>query len=295
MSPNLALQQVIQLSGASHAALAHRINQLAHATGFPSQYTHTSIANWTRRGVVPRPHVARLLAQALSERLARPVSVFEIGLAEGATTDHEAGLGFARCLDAAVDSASRYWSSSAMDRRSFLHFAFSAAALRWAVQPADAHVARDGGKRIGHKDLRELADIAEQARYTDSRYGVYGGGSLGARTVQTCLREVCAPMLQGSYSDTVGRNLFTTTAILGRLAGWVAFDSGAHSAAQRHFIQALRMARAAGDLPLGGYVLACMALQATLRGFHELALDMLDVAAATTRQSAPPGYAHLSG
>ncbi len=40
------------------------------------------------------------------------------------------------------------------------------------------------------------------------------------------------------------------------LAGWIAFDTGRHGLAQRHFIQALRLAHAAGDVGLGCYVLA---------------------------------------
>ncbi|MFC7469202.1 hypothetical protein ACFQVA_19140 [Actinomadura keratinilytica] len=49
----------------------------------------------------------------------------------------------------------------------------------------------------------------------------------------------------------------------------MAFDTGQQEAAQRYYIQALRLARAAADVPLGGYVLATMSLQSTYRGFGD--------------------------
>ena len=66
------------------------------------------------------------------------------------------------------------------------------------------------------------------------------------------------------------------TAELSRLAGWTAFDVNQHEAGQRHFIQALRLARAAGDVELGCYVLTTMAMQALLRGFTAEAIDMTE-------------------
>ena len=96
--------------------------------------------------------------------------------------------------------------------------------------------------------------------------------------VPECLRVEAAPLLLGSYSDEVGRALFGATAELTRLAGWMAFDTGQQEAAQRYYIQALRLARAAADVPLGGYVLASMSLQAIYRGFADEGVDLAQAA-----------------
>ena len=96
--------------------------------------------------------------------------------------------------------------------------------------------------------------------------------------VPECLRVEAAPLLLGSYTDDVGRALFGATAELTRLAGWMAFDTGQQEAAQRYYIQALRLARAAADVPLGGYVLASMSLQATYRGFADEGVDLAQAA-----------------
>lgn len=288
-SPNTALRECVSLSGASHKALAHRVNQLAVQAGHRTSYTHTSVSNWISRGMVPRAPGPELLAQALSERLGRPVSLHEIGLGNTRRIGQHVGLEFPRPLPAAIGAATAFWST--MDRRAFLTTTFTAASfgaptVRWMSQPSDETAAhKGGGRRVGRADIEELVEIGEQARHTDSRWG---GASTGVSVVAACLRDVAAPMLKGTYTDQVGRELFGATAALGRLAGWAAFDSGEHALAQRHYVQALRMARASGDVNLGGYVLTCMGLQASLRGFHEDALDMVEAALSTTRTVAPP-------
>ncbi|WP_149184023.1 sporulation protein [Streptomyces sp. TRM49041] len=133
----------------------------------------------------------------------------------------------------------------------------------------------EGHARVGHSDVAKLREAAEDARRWDSKYG---GGDWRSSMVPECLRVDAAPLLLGSYSDEVGRALFGATAELTRLAGWMAFDTGQQEAAQRYYIQALRLARAAADVPLGGYVLASMSLQATYRGFADEGVDLAQAA-----------------
>lgn len=129
--------------------------------------------------------------------------------------------------------------------------------------------------RVGHSDVAKLREAAADARRWDSKYG---GGDWRSSMVPECLRVDAAPLLLAAYSDEVGRGLFGATAELTRLAGWMAFDTGQQEAAQRYYIQALRLARAAADVPLGGYVLASMSLQATYRGFADEGVDLAQAA-----------------
>ncbi|MGX8906902.1 MFS transporter [Streptomyces netropsis] len=201
---------------------------------------------------------------------------------------------------------------------SFAVSAYATPASRWLISPTDASVAREapaaaaatkdgeaststngagttngsngtsgvgshvGGstdsglpQRVGHSDVAKLREAADDARRWDSKYG---GGDWRSSMVPECLRVDAAPLLLGSYSDEVGRALFGATAELTRLAGWMAFDTGQQEAAQRYYIQALRLARAAADVPLGGYVLASMSLQATYRGFADEGVDLAQAA-----------------
>lgn len=147
------------------------------------------------------------------------------------------------------------------------------------AQPS-AETPRDHGQRVGHSDVTKLREAAEDARRWDSKYG---GGDWRSSMVPECLRVDAAPLLLGSYTDEVGRALFGATAELTRLAGWMAFDTGQQEAAQRYYIQALRLARAAADVPLGGYVLASMSLQATYRDFPDEGVDLAQAAVERNR------------
>ncbi|MER5890603.1 sporulation protein [Streptomyces sp. NPDC001941] len=287
--PNANLEGLIETSGASHKSLALRVNQLAQQTGLATDYSHTSVANWTRRGMIPKWPVPALLARAIGERLGRPVSLPEIGMGEAQTPDADVGLDFPRDRGDAVEVATSFWSF--VNRRDFLTgsgfavSAFTTPVTRWLVTPADAAATMSGGKQVGRADLEELRDAADEARRWDSKYG---GGSWKANSVTTCLQERAAPLLRGTFTDAVGRDLFSVTAELSRLAGWTAFDVGQHDVAQRHFIQALRLARAGGDIQLGCYVLTTMAMQSLLRGFASEAVDMAQGAFERSKDQAAP-------
>lgn len=288
--PNAPLNTLIEASGASHKSLALRINELAARDGKHTAYTHTSLANWTRRGMTPDREIRPLIAQALAERLGRPVTLAEIGMQVEDLDDDTAGFDFPRELPTAILAATRYW--SLVDRRDFLTRASLSMAgwttpiRRWLTTPAEPTATHTGAYRqVGAADVAELRAAANDARRWDSRYG---GGHWRSSALLTCLREQAGPLLQSRYTDPIGRQLFAATAQLSRLAGWTAFDAGHHAAAQRHYIQALRLARAAGDVPFGGYVLVCAAMQASLRGFHEDAIDMCLGAYERSRLTATP-------
>ncbi|WP_330288710.1 sporulation protein [Streptomyces sp. NBC_00576] len=287
--PNTDLARLIEACGASHKSLALRVNQLAHGSGMETDYSHTSVANWCRRGMTPKWPVPKLLAQAISERLGRPVDLGDIGMGEAETIDASVGLDFPRDPADAVRVATMFWSS--VNRRDFLAgsgfaaSAFTTPVTRWLVTPADETADHSGGKQVGRADLDELRDAADDARRWDSKYG---GGNWKANSVTDCLDHRAAPLLQGSFSDEIGRELFSVTAELSRLAGWTAFDVGQHEAAQRHFIQALRLARAGGDVQLGCYVLTTMAMQTLMRGFASEAIDMTQGAFNRAKGQAAP-------
>ncbi|MGW6024329.1 MFS transporter [Streptomyces sp. NPDC055099] len=305
--PNEKLGTVLALAGISNAGLARRVNDLGAQRGLTLRYDKTSVARWVSKGMVPQGAAPHLIAAAIGQKLGRPVPLHEIGLAD-ADPAPEVGLAFPRDVGAAVKSATELYRLDLAGRRagsggiwqslagSFAVSAYATPASRWLITPADSSVARDvaldeprevgltddgGGTnsghpmKVGHSDVVKLREAAEDARRWDSKYG---GGDWRSSMVPECLRVEAAPLLLGSYSDEVGRSLFGASAELTRLAGWMAFDTGQQEAAQRYYIQALRLARAAADVPLGGYVLASMSLQATYRGFGDEGVDLAQAA-----------------
>ncbi|MFI6092560.1 MFS transporter [Streptomyces sp. NPDC051218] len=303
--PNEKLGTVLALAGISNAGLARRVNDLGAQRGLTLRYDKTSVARWVSKGMVPQGAAPHLIAAAIGQKLGRPVPLHEIGLAD-ADPAPEVGLAFPRDVGAAVKSATELYRLDLAGRRagtggiwqslagSFAVSAYATPASRWLITPADSSVARDvildeprelvhpddGANsghpmKVGHSDVVKLREAAEDARRWDSKYG---GGDWRSSMVPECLRVEAAPLLLGSYSDEVGRSLFGASAELTRLAGWMAFDTGQQEAAQRYYIQALRLARAAADVPLGGYVLASMSLQATYRGFGDEGVDLAQAA-----------------
>ncbi|GAA3819391.1 MFS transporter [Streptomyces phyllanthi] len=292
--PNEKLGAVLALAGISNAGLARRVNDLGAQRGLTLRYDKTSVARWVSKGMVPQGAAPHLIAAAIGQKLGRPVPLHEIGLAD-ADPAPEVGLAFPRDVGQAVKSATELYRLDLAGRRagaggiwqslagSFAVSAYATPASRWLITPADSSVARDPGPsegsgaplKVGHSDVQKLREAAEDARRWDSKYG---GGDWRSSMVPECLRVEAAPLLLGSYSDEVGRALFGASAELTRLAGWMAFDTGQQEAAQRYYIQALRLARAAADVPLGGYVLASMSLQATYRGFGDEGVDLAQAA-----------------
>ncbi|MGA5701580.1 MFS transporter [Peterkaempfera bronchialis] len=313
--PNEKLGTLLSLAGISNAGLARRVNDLGAQRGLTLRYDKTSVARWVTKGMVPQGPVPHLIASAIGGKLGRPVPLEEIGLGD---TDPapEVGLAFPREVPEAVRTATDLWKVDLENRRgpgggrwsdslagTFSVAAYATPVSRWLITPADASVARDAAViaaspaagaghgssiltaaaspaelssyRVGHADAAKLREAAQEARRWDSKYG---GGDWRSSMVPDCLRVEAAPLLLASYSDDVGRALFGATAELTRLAGWMAFDTGQHEAAQRYYIQALRLARAAADVPLGGYVLASMSLQATYRGFADEGVDLAQAA-----------------
>ncbi|MEU6981581.1 MULTISPECIES: MFS transporter [unclassified Streptomyces] len=294
--PNEKLGTVLALAGISNAGLARRVNDLGAQRGLTLRYDKTSVARWVSKGMVPQGAAPHLIAAAIGQKLGRPVPLHEIGLAD-ADPAPEVGLAFPRDVGEAVRSATELYRLDFAGRRggggiwqslagSFAVSAYATPASRWLITPADPSVERQAVRpqaagepgdhtRVGHSDVAKLREAAEDARRWDSKYG---GGDWRSSMVPECLRVDAAPLLLGSYSDEVGRALFGATAELTRLAGWMAFDTGQQEAAQRYYIQALRLARAAADVPLGGYVLASMSLQATYRGFADEGVDLAQAA-----------------
>ncbi|WP_052849428.1 hypothetical protein [Streptomyces avicenniae] len=149
--------------------------------------------------------------------------------------------------------------------------------------PAD-RVERGPGQRVTAGDIAALRSVAELFRGLDQ---AYGGGHARQALVRYLEHEL-EPMLRGTYGEQAGRRLFAAAADLTRLAGWTAYDIAAHGLAQRYFVQALRLAQAAGDRGYGGYVLVSMSRQAVYLGHGREAVQLARVAQQGMGGSVPP-------
>ncbi|GAB2921753.1 regulator [Streptomyces sundarbansensis] len=151
------------------------------------------------------------------------------------------------------------------------------------VVPRQRQTDRGHGQRVGAGDVAALRSVGELFRTLDHTYG----GGHARQALVRYLEHEAEPMLRGTYGETTGRRLFAAVAELTRLAGWTSYDIAAHGLAQRYFVQALRLAQAAGDRGYGAYVLLTMSRQAVYLGHGREAVQLARVAQQGIGSAAP--------
>jgi hypothetical protein len=147
----------------------------------------------------------------------------------------------------------------------------SSAALRWLLAPRTAMTASNGTRKIGMADVQEIREATGAFRVLDNRLG---GGRIRPTVVEYLHSDIALLLRQSRCTEDVRRYLFSAAAELTQLAGWQAYDLEMQGLAQRYLVQALTMARFAGDEGLGGEVLAAMSHQAAYVVQPEHAIDM---------------------
>ncbi len=254
--PNERLQALIQEAGCSNAGLARRVNMCGAEHGLDLRYDKTSVARWLR-GQQPRGRAPAIIAEALGRKLGRTVTIDEIGMANGKNLASGVGLQFSPTVLGAIEQVCELWRSD-VGRRDFLSGSSVAASALvepsrdWLISAPDGQVARGTGPRVGQSDVAAVRSMTEALVALDHQHG---SGHVRPVVVHY-LNSVVSGMLAGSYREAVGRDLFAAVARLTELAGYMAVDTGQPGLAQRYYIQALRLAQAAGDRGYGGYVLA---------------------------------------
>jgi tetratricopeptide (TPR) repeat protein len=129
-------------------------------------------------------------------------------------------------------------------------------------------------RHVGETDVDRIRADTDLFGLMDQRHG---GGHVRWMVVEYLRREV-APLLHGSYTDRVGRELFAVAAMLTRRAGMMAYDAGHHGPARRHLGLALQLARDAGYRALGAHVLTSMSHHALDLGDLQEASQLLHAA-----------------
>lgn len=323
-NPNRQLAALIAEAGFSNAGLARRVDQLGLEHGLDLRYDKTSVTRWLR-GQQPRGTTPALIAEVFTRRLGRRLSAQDLGL--DACAPVYAGLEFAATPEEAVDIVGGLWRKDSGSHAELRKIAFTSAGLvvpsrDWLIGRADEKVARveppprvpaqsrlsprpvgpaellarrrgtaerGPGQRVTGGDIAALRSVGELFRTLDDAYG----GGHARQALVRYLEHECEPMLRGTYGEQTGRRLFAAAADLTRLAGWTSYDIAAHGLAQRYFVQALRLAQAAGDRPYGAYVLVTMSRQAVYLGHGREAVQLARVAQQGAGGSAPPAVQSL--
>jgi|GEM_PF-2520589 len=255
------LRQEREKRGWKKARLIHELQQHAAADGIPLA-SHASLlrmlARWENAATAVDSPYRELFCKIYG------LTAEEFGWpARGQNARVSDGEGYQPSLTVAVAELANLTGhdvarSSGLLNAPYDPNALTRAALDWLFAGGSDDLTRTGSLPVTMGDVQEIRQATETFDQLDRQIGGEQSREVAARY----LRDRVIPRLRGTCTEEVRRELFAATAVLCEIIGWMAYDTGRHSAGQRYFTQALRMADAAGDRALGAYVLTSMSDQA---------------------------------
>ncbi|MBW1601912.1 sporulation protein [Streptomyces sp. JJ66] len=264
--PNRALAAVMAEAGVSNKGLARRVQDVACRRGVHVGTTHVAVQRWLDGNGI-QPQTAAFLAEALSEKLKRRISPADIGLLGPAEPISSFGASYATSLPEALnimEGLTRFRPENGASGELLLpEGEVNSAVLSWLVSRPDGLTApKTVPQRVTMRDVAALRTAAEMFTHLDFRFG----GGHGHRPLRHYFREDVLPLLNASYSDRVGKALFTAAAEMSQLLAWTAYDTGNHALADRYLLATLRLTQVVDDRMMGARILANMSHQANYLG-----------------------------
>lgn len=266
---NEALELLLARAGWTPENLGDRLNELAARQQLGVRGHRRSPRRWVyaepgrNAPRIPREPWPSLVCHVLHERLGEPVTLESLGWADAGPlryvpADH--GLGQRWDVSGALDAMASVVDADVMERRQFLSLTgltLTSVAHQWLFEPQRV-AASVLGKRADHAMVDDLQRVADARRRMDD---AIGGGTL-LPSVREDLRLVVALLRNASYTEDVGKRLYSVAAEFSRLAGWLACDCNAPALAQRYFAAGLRAAHLSNDRAVGANILGFMSVQA---------------------------------
>ncbi|WP_199434478.1 tetratricopeptide repeat protein [Qaidamihabitans albus] len=284
--PNHRLRSLLGRAGLNGPALARMVNRIGAESGLDLTYQRASVAQWLS-GVRPRSPVPELIAESLSRRLGRRVTIEEIGLGAPEST---ARIG-----------RRPWWATAAPDRlveayraagpsQSPVAPAYSIAALSapsWTALAGMIPAEEPKGRtttRVGSTEITSATAMLHVFSGADLNFG--GGHARSA--LAGYLACTIAPWLRADGRSAVRRELLSTAARLSYLCGFMCFDDESHSVAQQYYLTTLRLAAEGGDRCTYAMALRGLSAQARLLGHGGEAVALAESAVRTASGHVPP-------
>lgn len=283
--PNELLAAVMQEAGLSNKAFAARVRAEANRAGLAISPDHVSVRRWLD-GVRPHEDTVRCIAAALSGKLGRKLTFAELGFAVPDTVSEadtvEDSAQYPAKPEQAVDVLADLTSADLSDSPLIT-------AASWAPDVAPSVITgylfadplRLETGPVGETGADVASRIRATVRYLMDLDFQFGGGHTRKMLLFYWKTEII-PALRQSYPDLVRREVFAAAADAAEVLGWSAYDAGRHGAAQRYFVQGLRLAREANDQVMGGQILSNLSHQANYLGNYSDAVQFARAAQAAT-------------
>ena len=286
--PNTLLADAMSRAGFSNSGLAAHVRRIAQEHGSELKCTHVDVRRWLD-GVVPRSATAGYIVTALSRKAGFRVTPGDVGMAV---------LNNSTVLDSTLDPPSDGAAAShqllELTRRDLADdarvqqadvapAAWTQPTLTWLLARPQSLPVRDGARiSVGESDVAAVRTTVQIFMRMDFQFG---GGHARAALAQYFAHDV-HPLLDGKFSDKVGRDLFSAAAEVAQLLGWTAYDVGSHGLAQRYLLQGLALAQAADDRMMGSRLLSNLSHQANYLGHFDQAVQLARAAQEGARGAA---------
>ncbi|KPI14931.1 hypothetical protein OV450_8224 [Actinobacteria bacterium OV450] len=265
---NERLRHLLREAGWTGEAFARAVNATAAEAGLSLRYQRPSVAQWLA-GAVPRAPVPELIAEALSRRLGRVVSVADAGfgrLAKGGREGSEP-------LETGV--------SLRMPARAGgvpADILYHLAALDEVLDEARTGIVWSGLRPTGGRIGKEEAAAAQTALLMFSSVDKSFGGGYIRAALAAYLTTVIDPWLKAPSSPATARDLRRTAAQLTYLCAFVHFDDMKHGLAQWYYLRALDLTDSADDELTTAVILRGLSVQAYTLGHYPQARRLAQAA-----------------
>ncbi|WP_145503778.1 Tat pathway signal protein [Streptomyces sp. CFMR 7] len=285
---NEALAARIAEAGWTQPKAAAAVRRVAEEAGVRdlAAVSRSHISMWIM-GTRPSGQAPHILCETLTRKLGRPITLTDIGLPAAREGDSTDGPDWDADTLTALTELGRDDLDMLHRRQVLADTAYSVAGL--AVPAAtwwkDA-LATAANQRARSRRAVTPADI-DDIRHTTVFFSARDqrrGGAAGRSALAAHLSLEAAPLLSSRIpTEQLRRDLYSATAEMTYLAGWMAFDAGEHRRAQRYFTLAAKLAAEAADGPLAGHILRAMAHQAVDLNHPGKALDLADASMTADR------------
>lgn len=290
--PNHRLAALMREAGLTNKSLAKRMNDLSKRDGgYLVAPSHTNVEKWlTGETKRPKARTCHVLVKVLSNVLGRPVTVDDVGYGEVSAEGIDDTLEYPETVSDSITTLRQLAEyelrpSGQSDKLLVVPAAWSNLLVKWMFGGNSEHSRPAEPHPISEFDVQAVHDATTMFANYDYQYG---GGRPKPLVAQYLESEVLPLLPHASPESGLGRRYFQEVAALTRLAGWTCYDTGQHALGQRYLHQAFRLARAAGDTPLAGRILAGMSHQANFLGYYEQAVHLARAAAQGARGQATP-------
>ena len=293
LTPNTQLSGLLNEAGLSNMAFAREVKATAAHHGHVLACDHNHVRRW-RDGHASRAVPPQFIAEALSRRLGRSLSLSDVGMdALGRIPSAQGLLEFAtspaEILALTHDLCNQPESMDRSQPTGPLNV-LAPAVLHWlVVPPPNAPARHQPGRPVTSGDIDRVRTTMSAFDQIDRR----SGGAVARLPAVQFLRTGVAPLLEAHYTGPTGRDLFNAAALCAYSIARYTFDADLPGLASRYSVLALSMAHQADDALLGAYIVAQLAEQALLADAPQIALTYIHAALAATPDQSPRARAGL--